>query len=43
MALGNFTEAVNSVNKVLELDTKNEDASIIHALIFMKNENYQAA
>lgn len=43
MALGDFGDAVNSINKVLELDPKNEDAYILHSLLLTKNGNFSAA
>ena len=43
MALGDFHEAVASINKVLDLDPKNEDANILHALILSKSGNFSAA
>ena len=43
MALGDFNEAMTSINKVIELDPKNEDANILHALILSKNGNNTAA
>jgi tetratricopeptide repeat protein 21B len=43
MAVGDFSEALNSINRVLELDQKNEDAYILHALLLMKNGNYATA
>lgn len=43
MALGDLPEAVNSITKVIELDPKNEDANILHALILSKSGNNTAA
>lgn len=43
MALGDFNEAVGSINKVLELDPKNDDANILHALILSKSGNFAGA
>ena len=43
MALGEFSEAVASINKVIELDQTNEDAYILHALLLSKSENYKGA
>jgi len=43
MALGDFNEAVASINKVLDLDPKNEDANILHALILSKSGNFSGA
>lgn len=38
MALGDSSEALKTINKVLELDPKNEDAYILHALISIKTK-----
>ena len=43
MALGDFNEAVGSINKVYELDPKNDDDNILHALILSKIENFTGA
>ena len=43
MSMGNLADAASSIQKVLEFDSKNEDAYILHALILTKQQNYFAA
>jgi len=43
MSLGDLTEAVKAITKVLDLDQQNEDAYILYALIQTKQGNFAGA
>lgn len=43
MALGDPQEALKTINRVLELDPKNEDGYILHALISIKTKQVNLA
>ena len=43
LAIGNEMEATVSINKVLEIDSRNEEAAIISAMTKKKKKDYEAA
>lgn len=43
LAIGNELDASMSINKVLQIDSRNEEASIISAMIKNKKRDFEAA